>query len=714
MNLKDASNPLRRLAFRAARRAAWLVPGGRISIFGRGDDRIGSILIINLDRQPKRWKKLLKELRRFRTAAGEPLTTIVRRLPAIDARDGRAVAATADVDTIYTMGDQLFVQPDPQLEKCFGTQQLIRMTRQEVAVARSHVEAWKVIAAGPHSHVLVLEDDVWFRPGAAKAIERGWRAALGRRKNNTEPHLLYLSFKDAGGMAVRAEECDAVFRPIRGLWYLSGYVLSREGAALLLKAMPVVGPVDLWMNYRLAELSALALKHPAILQREDGGSDNAYSVLPFLARAGIVDAGAPPSRPEHRQNGLTIAWSAGDQSDALAMALSLLGLRVRKFDGTEREMTIDDLAAIEGIFDAIVNPPLCEQAGRTAIARPDVKFIVGTEISARKGPAEEQLPPSRTAYLDAENTRWEPICQLLNLVEPAEAFPIGRAESVALFRDGRKNAVEPQVKCPRTQVMAMDDSPWVLPAEAGWFPKPLSGSASAVPCMTAANEPMICSPDLVTLVETFPGNLSTFDKRGLVEEGGDIRLVLSSASDDIRPYRSGAFASALSFSYGRFQAEIRVARGAGLVTGFFLHRDSPRQEIDIEFTGDDPCRMLVNVFFNPGDEGSAMSFGYRGSPCRIDLGFDASLDFHTYTIDWWPDRIAWSVDGIIIHERANWDPTPVPHLPMKLHGNLWAPRSEELAGLVEKAALPASSSFRKVSIMAEAVAGPRRLDRRAS
>ncbi|ESY65266.1 hypothetical protein X742_23310 [Mesorhizobium sp. LNHC232B00] len=90
------------------------------------------------------------------------------------------MAATADVDTTYRMGDQLFVQPDARLQECFGLDEPIRMTRQEVAVARSHIEAWKAIANGSDGHVLVLEDDIWFRRGAAAAIDRGWRAALER------------------------------------------------------------------------------------------------------------------------------------------------------------------------------------------------------------------------------------------------------------------------------------------------------------------------------------------------------------------------------------------------------------------------------------------------------------------------------------------------------------------------------------------------------
>jgi hypothetical protein len=76
--------------------------------------------------------------------------------------------------------------------------------------------------------------------------------------------------------------------------------------------------------------------------------------------------------------------------------------------------------------------------------------------------------------------------------------------------------------------------------------------------------------------------------------------------------------------------------------------------------------MLINVFLNPGDDGAAIGFGYRGSPCRIDLGFDAALDFRLCAIDWRPCRIVWLVDGRVVHERAGLDPTPLPHLPMRL------------------------------------------------
>jgi beta-glucanase (GH16 family) len=206
------------------------------------------------------------------------------------------------------------------------------------------------------------------------------------------------------------------------------------------------------------------------------------------------------------------------------------------------------------------------------------------------------------------------------------------------------------------------------------------------------------TPLMAAEVGTFPGNLAAFTRDRLVHEPNGAKLVLSVSDDGGRPYRSGAFASARSFTHGRFEAEIRAARGPGLVTGFFLHRHGPRQEIDIELTGDDPRRMLANVYFNPGDEGAAMTYGYRGSPCRLELGFNASEDFHLYTIEWRPGWISWSVDNVILHERGGWDPTPVPHLPMRLHGNLWAPRSSDLAGRIEESALPSAANFRNVAI----------------
>lgn len=701
MNLKRASGLLRKFAFRTIHAVTSILPGGEIGAFGPGPDKIQAIMVINLDRQSGRWHRLQRELKRFRTVEGAPLTSIAKRFSAIDARDGRAVAASVDVDPNYRIGDQLYVQPDTRLSACFDVDEPVRMTRQETAVARSHIEVWKTIATGPHKHVLVLEDDVWFRRGAAASINRGWRAALTRCRGEG-PHLLYLSYDDAGDSAERADVCDALFKPVRGLWFLSGYVLSKEGATALLRAMPVVGPVDMWINYQFEDLGALALSSPAILQRPDDTSDNAYSVLPYLARAGIIDAGSGPMAPRQSGVGPVVAWSSGGDRESLAMALSMLGLRVRAFDGDEEHVQETHLQRLFGTFDALVDPPLTKGALAKVLASDEVKLILETNPAERNGIGSELLPPARTAILTqtrVAGSPWEPLCALLGVAEPIDAFPGGAHRRLRLFRDDRFRTAQDVEPAYRRRPALIDESPWVLPPEADWLPsmqtaRPLPHTERSImhETMTSA------SLEIRSVTETFPGNLAVFahDSISYNDHGANIRIREKASGN--RPYQSGALASKQLFDHGRFEAEIRAAPGVGLVTGFFLHRDAPRQEIDIELAGNDPRRMLINVYFNPGDDGAAMGFGYRGSPCYVELGFDSTLDFHRYAIDWHPGRVIWSVDGVVVHERVGWDPTPLPHLPMRLHANLWAPRSEELAGRVNKTNLPSTATFRNIRV----------------
>jgi hypothetical protein len=574
------------------------------------------------------------------------------------------------------------------------------MTRQEVAVARSHVEAWKAVASGADGFVLVLEDDVWFKPGASATIDSGWRAALSRCEAEGGPKLLYLSYRDAGGTAVRDDTCEALFRPARGLWFLSGYVLSRKGATALLSAMPVVGPVDLWMNYQFAELGALALTSPAILQRQDDASDNAYSILPYLARAGIVDAAHGAKPPEPSRTGPVLAWTGGGEWERLAMALSMLGLRVRAFDGDEEPMEERELSEVFKTYDALVDAPLAPAALAAAVADERSVILLEADAPTPAGLDRDQLPLLRSAIL-APSDSWGVLCGVLGLVKPVEEFPAGAPRAFRLFRDERPTGRLASVALIKRDESSLDDSPWVLPRSCGWQPLlDTNASAHAAGQCIAEAAMTEASTSFPGLIETFPGNLATFAMEGLRHSDEGAQLVIDVIEGGIRPYRSGAFASVRHFTHCRIEAEIRAAPGSGLITGFFLHRDMPRQEIDIEIEGAHPSRMLANVYFNPGDDGMVMGYGYRGSPCRINLDFDATADFHLYAIDWRPDRVAWLVDGKVVHERVGWDPTPIPHLNMRVHGNLWAPRSEELAGRIDERTLPATAVFRNVSVRA--------------
>lgn len=386
------------------------------------------------------------------------------------------------------------------------------------------------------------------------------------------------------------------------------------------------------------------------------------------------------------------------------MALSMLGLRVRVFDEDENSLSSEELTNLTLEFDALVDAPLKHSAIAAAKATQSVKFILEAATTNELALDPASLPSSRSTVLARENLNdraWEPICSLLDLQPPPETFPAGALRSERLFRDDRKGRNCSHCEPCQVENFQHDDSPWVLPRKSGWQPRPpLQSSPSFAGELLFREAMKTPTPLFPALVETFPGNLASFAKEGLQWDNEGVHLKMARASIGERPYRSGAFASAQSFGYGRFEAEIKAAAGPGVVTGFFLHRSMPRQEIDVELAGNDPRTMLVNVYFNPGDRGASMAYGYRGAPSRIDLGFDATEGFHHYAIDWRPSLVTWSVDGKVVHERGGWDPTPIPHLPMTLFGNLWAPRSEDFAGKINEQSLPVRAAFRNVAVFA--------------
>ncbi|HET6408473.1 MAG TPA: hypothetical protein VFG14_11375, partial [Chthoniobacteraceae bacterium] len=70
MRLEKPARALQASAFRLYRRIVAAVPGGRINAFGTDARRIEAIFVINLDRQPRRMVRTVRELARFRDHTG--------------------------------------------------------------------------------------------------------------------------------------------------------------------------------------------------------------------------------------------------------------------------------------------------------------------------------------------------------------------------------------------------------------------------------------------------------------------------------------------------------------------------------------------------------------------------------------------------------------------------------------------------------------------
>ena len=688
------------------------------------------VYVINLDRETVRWERMQRELSAVLDCSGKPLLETTMRFPAIDARNYSGSPDPSELRTGYLLRDQLFVDPEPKLEReRFSGAQRIEMSRQEIAVAMSHIGVWKFIASGEPSYSLVLEDDVYFRAHFERLADRAW-AELHRERKSVD--ILYLSFKEAKTKAQRREDSGQVFRPVRGLWQLSGYVLSRDGARKLLELLPVRGPVDLWMNLQFDKLEVFASSNSLIEQRRDVISGNSYSVLPILAGLGVLTREKPK---KHAVRRLPRPVFAGGDRDtgltSLAMALSMLGYRccsdVLQLPRQEHRALF---ARSKGrIFDAYVNvASLADSFLELANLYPNSKFILtivdgtgegrattnggvsepSTQSESRSAtPASElvdQLSRLKGRLLVlrvGDNDRWEQVCRFLYCKVPNSAYPdfadIGPRRVV--LDDLRRNGSDVP-----SRKWKWDRLPWIVGPSREWLGVVLHSDVDDSPYRRWTPEVQERFDRLdcgiwEVLDDTFPDNLALFREANLsLGNPGRVTLNLRKGGTNLRTFTSASIRSRKAYRYGRFEAEIRPAKGPGLVTGVFLHRNSPRQEIDIEFLGRNTRQLMVNVYYNPGGEGATFEYGYRGTPAVIDLDFDASKGFHRYLIVWTSSSIRWFIDGRLVHERANWDPTPIPHLPMRFFVNLWPPRSKQLAGVLKPRDLPAKSEVKSMSI----------------
>jgi GR25 family glycosyltransferase involved in LPS biosynthesis len=710
MNLFEPLGIARRLLHSLFLRTRTFLPVQRSMAFSPAiavvPDHITDIYVINLDRQPERLAAVYRELDRIVDAAGQPLSHRLIRHPACDAQAAPIEALeSSDIDPYYTLADQLFVEPQPHaLPANFDLNRPIRMSGAEVAVAQSHIDVWKKIESSAAPYALVLEDDVWFERGFGRLVDTAWREMQAADQAAPLFDVLYLSYKEVRHGAPKTAVSQNVFCPERGLWYLSGYVLSKRGAQRLLALLPVRGPVDLWINQKFSEMDVRAVRRSVIAQRVDLQSTNSYSILPALSQIGILNDGTPGTFRQLPSETPVFAFGVSDSGlSSLAMALSMLGYRccsdLDRLPHSELDRLLNGRRG--RIFEAYVN--VASLAPHIATLRqqyPGTRFIVCCGSSSRSTEIAALLTAvgEGALYLNEDLAGdWRALCEHLRLAPPSARYPSVRDRG---HRTLRCNAISmPPATGKR---LRHDVSPWVAPAHLDWrgveVDQPPAPSATAWTCfeddLVALNSSRWMLRD-----DTFPGNLALF-RPANVSTGpvGGVELQVTQASLGVRNLSAAAVSSRDRFLYGRFEATLQATDVPGLVTGFFLHRDSPRQEIDVEITGDRPDRILANVFYNPGAEGAKFDYGYRGTPASIDLGFDASKALHTYAIEWERDEIRWLVDGRVVHRRVLWDPTPIPHLPMTLHVNTWPTRSRELAGRLLLHALPATALVRRIAV----------------
>ncbi|MDE5966846.1 MAG: carbohydrate binding domain-containing protein [Lachnospiraceae bacterium] len=112
------------------------------------------------------------------------------------------------------------------------------------------------------------------------------------------------------------------------------------------------------------------------------------------------------------------------------------------------------------------------------------------------------------------------------------------------------------------------------------------------------------------------------------------------------------------FTYGRFEARVKVPEGKGYLPAFWMmptnesvYGQWPRcGEIDImEVMGQETNKAYGTIHFgNPHAERQGTKVLAEG---------DYASEWHVFTVDWEPGKITWYVDGVKYHEASDWHST---------------------------------------------------------
>jgi beta-glucanase (GH16 family)/GR25 family glycosyltransferase involved in LPS biosynthesis len=738
------------------------------------DSGISRVLVLNLDRQPERWDLFQAEARHHGLRDGGSLLDRCERVAAVDGLAAPVGSySSSEIDGTYSLEDFYFVDPQPvlsTLENRLGVE--ISESPQEMAVAQSHLNIWKQVANDGVT-TLVVEDDVQFLHNFDSRLGRIWAELSEVETREHGFDLLYVSYRSVDTGARKTICSESLFRPIRGLWWLSGYVLTPRGAGTLLDALPIKGPVDQWMNHQLGRLNAYASSTPLVVQRRQWRSDNSYSIIPVLrsirgataaGRASETGMSGPDllqsnptgdASPDRRKAPVFAIGLNKTGTTSLHEALILLGYRSCHWQSDEfsdeTSALIDgggplpfeaytDVASIIERYEELdrrfpsamfiltvrnLDDWLASRARHVALNRAE-NALEGQDLYGwididPLGWRTERLMhheavlryfkdrPHKLLVMDiCEGDGWADLCRFLDCPEPREPFP--HADPLAARKPiARQRLGSLDIRHCKIQLPPHDDYPWITKAaERSASPEEelkrvaaLGRVGSFAPLFNDRFQ-RFDSGLWVKVDDTFDTNLAVFRPANVsIVEGSGLRLTLQTQKCRDRAYTAGAVASpdehSRRFTYGRFEAEIKPARANGVLSGMFLYRRDPWQEIDLEFLGARPDHMLLDVYYNPGDEGDLYNYGMRGTPVLIDLGFDASETFHHYAIEWEPSGMRWFVDGDLVFARVE-APTPIPHLPLRLYLNAWPIDAEELAGTVDPARLPVTTDVRSITV----------------
>ncbi|WP_437283889.1 family 16 glycosylhydrolase [Sorangium sp. So ce406] len=174
-------------------------------------------------------------------------------------------------------------------------------------------------------------------------------------------------------------------------------------------------------------------------------------------------------------------------------------------------------------------------------------------------------------------------------------------------------------------------------------------------------------------------------RAGLMLSAASLALAVSSTAV-AKPYKGAEVYTPQGYLHGRVEVRMRMARGSGILSTFFTYKDGSEmsgafwEEIDIEVFGKDNARSWQTNIIT--------GMGTRVTSEQVHTA-DASLadGYHTYTLEWTPEYVAWSIDGREVR-RTTGAQVGTLRSPQGLRMNLWSSDVVEWVGAFDDSVLP--------------------------
>ena len=155
-----------------------------------------------------------------------------------------------------------------------------------------------------------------------------------------------------------------------------------------------------------------------------------------------------------------------------------------------------------------------------------------------------------------------------------------------------------------------------------------------------------------------------------------------------KAYKGAELYSNQSYQYGRYEMRMRVAKASGTLSTFFTYKNGSEigstfwEEIDIEVFGkNNATEWQSNIILGTQRPTLKTESVHTSATSLADA-------YHTYTLEWTPDYVAWYLDGKEVR-RINGTSTVTSLVsPQSIRFNLWSSTAESWVGPFDESQLP--------------------------